>query len=83
MVQGLNHSTGMLVGYLPAEKILINADLYTPPAAGAQAPAANANMNALNQTIRLWGLDVAQHVPIHGAPGPHADFQRIVNRPAN
>ena len=23
-------------------------------------------------------LDVAQHVPIHGNPGPNADFERIV-----
>ena len=33
-VDGLNHSDNMLVAYLPKEKILVNADLYSPPAAG-------------------------------------------------
>ena len=30
----------MLMAYLPKEKILLNADLYSPPAQGAQPPAA-------------------------------------------
>ena len=34
-----NHSVDMLMAYLPKEKILFNADLYSPPAQGA-APAA-------------------------------------------
>jgi glyoxylase-like metal-dependent hydrolase (beta-lactamase superfamily II) len=83
LVQGLNHSSGMLVAYLPTEKILVNADLYSPPAAGAQAPAVNPSMTALNQTIRRLNLDVAQHVPIHGAPGAHADFLKIVGTSSN
>jgi hypothetical protein len=82
-VQGLNHSAGMLVAWLPTEKLLINADLYTPPAAGAQPPAANQSITALNQTIRRANLDVAQHVPIHGAVGPHADFVKIVGASSN
>jgi hypothetical protein len=36
-VDGLNHSDNMLIAYLPKEKILVNADLYTPPAQGAAA----------------------------------------------
>jgi len=31
-----NHSEDMLMVYLPKEKILVNADLYTPPAPGAR-----------------------------------------------
>jgi glyoxylase-like metal-dependent hydrolase (beta-lactamase superfamily II) len=83
LVQGLNHSTGMLIAYLPTEKMLINADLYSPPAAGAQLPAVNANITALNQTIRQLQLDVAQHVPVHGVVGTHADFMRVVGTGAN
>jgi hypothetical protein len=29
--QGLNHASDMLVAYLPQSKILVNADLYSPP----------------------------------------------------
>jgi len=79
-MQGLNHASGMLIAYFPKEKILVNADLYTPPAQGAPTPAANANMKALQQNIQRLKLDVALHVPIHGQPGPNDQFAQIVGR---
>jgi len=82
-MQGLNHNPYMLVAYFPKEKILVNADLYTPPAQGAPAPAPNANMRSLNQNIQRLKLDVAQHVPIHGQPGPASQFVQIVGRGTN
>jgi glyoxylase-like metal-dependent hydrolase (beta-lactamase superfamily II) len=81
-VTGLNHVQSMLMVYLPKEKILVNADLYTPPAQGAQPPAANQNMRGFMTTINRLKLDVAQHVPIHGRPGGHDVFTRIVTPPA-
>jgi hypothetical protein len=77
-VQGLNHNAGMLIVYLPTEKILVNADLYTPPAAGAPPPMPNASMRSLRQNIQRLRLDVGQHVPIHGIPGAHEQFLKIV-----
>lgn len=77
-VEGLNHSDNMLIAYLPKEKIVVNADLYGPPAAGGNLPNVNANAVALFRNIKRLKLDVAQHVPIHGNPGPNADFERIV-----
>jgi hypothetical protein len=77
-VDGLNHSDNMLIAYLPKEKIAINADLYSPPAAGGNLANVSANAVALFRNIARLKLDVAQHVPIHGNPGPNADFQRIV-----
>ena len=69
-LQGNIHSTGMLIAYLPKEKILVNADLYSPPAPGTQPPAAPTPlMVTLNQNIQRLKLDVAQHVPIHGRVG--------------
>ena len=74
-----NHADDMLIAYLPQEKIVINGDLYGPPAAGAAAPAnVSPNAVALYRTIKRLKLDVVQHVPIHGNPGPNADFERIV-----
>jgi glyoxylase-like metal-dependent hydrolase (beta-lactamase superfamily II) len=75
---GVPHTGTALVAYLPTEKILINADLYSPPVPGAQPPAANANLRALHDNIRRLGLDVERHVGIHGQVAPHADFLRIV-----
>lgn len=78
-VPGLAHAGTMLVAYLPAEKILINADLYSPPAPGAQLPAANASVRSLQQTIERLQLDVERHVGIHGQVGSHEDFLRVVS----
>ena len=78
-VQGLNHNENMLMAYLPQEKILINADLWGPPAPGAESPAEiGASAVTLYKNIKRLGLDVVLHVPIHGRPGPNADFERIV-----
>jgi glyoxylase-like metal-dependent hydrolase (beta-lactamase superfamily II) len=77
-VEGLNHADDMLIAYLPQSKILVNADLYSPPAAGGNLPNVNENAVALFRNVQRLKLDVAQHVPIHGNPGPQADFDRIV-----
>jgi hypothetical protein len=79
-VQGLNHAGTMVVAHLPRERIVVNADLYSPPAQGAPAPMPNANMRALQQTIQRLRLDVAQHVPIHGRVGTHDEFMKIVGQ---
>jgi hypothetical protein len=76
-VEGNAHAAGMLMAYLPTEKILVNADLYTPPAPNAPATRPTPGMTSLLDNIRRLKLDVAQHVPIHGAPGSHADFLKM------
>ena len=74
------HHDGFAMVYVPAEKILIEADAFTPagPApAPAAAPAAasgsrseppvNQTMLNLYQNITRLKLNVAQIVPLHGA----------------
>lgn len=74
-----NHNEFFLVAYLPAEGILINADLYTPPAQGAPAPSpAPEGVVALGHIIKEFNLKVTQHVPIHGQPGSHEQFLKIL-----
>ncbi len=77
-IEGLNHSDNMLVAYLPQEKILVNADMYSPPPAGLTLAAVNNNAVVFFNNIKRLKLDVATHVPIHGIPGSQADFERIV-----
>jgi len=82
-MQGLGHVATMVLAYLPKEKILVSADLYSPPAPGTQPPAMpNPNMVTLNQNIQRLRLDVGQHVPIHGRVGTHDEFVKIVGKPA-
>jgi len=83
-VQGLAHSATMLIAYVPKERILVNADLYSPPAAGAQVPTSpTPAMLTLFENIRRLRLDVAQHVPIHGRVGTMEEFAKIVGKPSN
>jgi L-ascorbate metabolism protein UlaG (beta-lactamase superfamily) len=75
-----NTSADMLMVYLPKEKILINADLYSPPAEGALMPKPTAAMRTLYQNMLKQKLDVARHVPIHGRVGTNDEFLKIVGK---
>jgi glyoxylase-like metal-dependent hydrolase (beta-lactamase superfamily II) len=76
-IEGLAHAGDMAVVYLPGPKLLISADLG-PPA--PNTPAANVSPNSvvLYNNIRRLRLDVTTHVPIHGQPSSHAQFEQIV-----
>src|SRR5258708_7457750 len=75
-----NHSADMLMAYLPKEKILVNADLYTPPQPGAQPAPPTLAMRTLYQNMLKLKLDVAQHVPIHGRVGTNDEFLKMVGK---
>ena len=78
-VQGLAHAAGMLIAYLPADKMLVQADLYTPPGPGRPLPdAPNASARALYRNVERLGLDVETIVPIHGRPGAWSQFEEFV-----
>ena len=80
-VTPLAHAASMLLAYLPAEKILINADLYSPPAPGATPPATpNPSTVSLRRNIQRLKLDVTQHVPIHGRVGTNEEFLTVVGK---
>jgi glyoxylase-like metal-dependent hydrolase (beta-lactamase superfamily II) len=77
-VPGNPHNANMLVVYLPAEKILIQADLYNPPAAN---PPANAPppvfpfVANLVDNVTRRNLQVERVVGIHGNPVPYTQLQ--------
>jgi glyoxylase-like metal-dependent hydrolase (beta-lactamase superfamily II) len=73
LAQG-HHSPDMLMAYLPKEKILLNADLYTPPAQGAQPAAPSAGSRTLLENIRKLKLTPERHVSIHGRVGTNDEF---------
>jgi glyoxylase-like metal-dependent hydrolase (beta-lactamase superfamily II) len=81
-VQGNPHAEGMLMAYLPREKILIEADIYTPPAPGAPSPAAPpaAAVNLYNN-VKAYKLDVSTIAPLHGRVVPWGDFLKFVAKP--
>ncbi len=72
-VQGLNHAVGMLIAYIPDERIVVQADLYNP-----RARAPNASNRTFHENLQRLGLDVTTIVGIHGTPVPMADFVRFM-----
>ena len=78
-----NHSNDMLMAYLPKERILFNADLYSPPAQGAPPAAPTAAARTLYQNVVKLKLDVAQHVPAHGRVGTNDEFMRMFPKTGN
>jgi hypothetical protein len=70
-----HHSEDMLMAWLPKEKLLVNGDLYSPPAQGAQQPVEPTRaQKTLHQNILKLKLDVQRHAPIHGRVGTHEEF---------
>ena len=80
-VSGLQHAQGMVIGYLPQEKMVIEADLFTPPAPNAPMPTVvTASHRTFLNTVRRLGLDVQTIAPIHGGRTyPWADFVKFVD----
>jgi len=78
------HSETMLMVYFPAERLLVEADLYNPPAppaANAPPPAPNAPApvfpfaRAVAETVQKLGLRVDRIVPIHGPIVPYRNLE--------
>ncbi len=77
-VHPLPHVEGMLVVYLPDERILIEADLLDgPPADGdyeTELAGAAASHRSLRNHVERLGLEVETIVPIHGQPVAWQEF---------
>ncbi len=66
-IAGSGHNDAFSLIYLPAEKILIEADVYTPGPVGAPAPASpNPYTVNLADNLKRLGLEVAQIAALHG-----------------
>lgn len=65
-IDGSGHNDAFVLVYLPNEKILVEADAYTPPA--ANVPPARPNPYSVNlyENIQKLKLDVGQIAALHG-----------------
>jgi glyoxylase-like metal-dependent hydrolase (beta-lactamase superfamily II) len=72
----LQHVEGMVIAYLPKERMLIEADVVNT---GAPLPAtATRDQTSLFNAVKALKLDPETIVPVHGNPLPWADFARII-----
>ncbi len=81
LIEGSVHAQGFLMVYLPKEKLLIEADAYTPGPPKA-APPAKPNDNHVNlvQNIERLKLSVEHILPLHGRMVPLADLYTAIGR---
>ena len=66
-LQNFGHNDGMLVAYLPKEKVLLEADGFNPPARPATQPPASISpyTASLAANIDRLHLDVERIIPVH------------------
>jgi glyoxylase-like metal-dependent hydrolase (beta-lactamase superfamily II) len=77
------HAQGFNMVYLPKEKMLIQADAFTPGAPNSAPPAKpNGNHVSLIANIERLGLKVDNILPLHGRIVPVAELYRMVGRSA-
>lgn len=80
-LQDSAHADGMLVVWLPRERLLIEADAYTPGPADAPPPVPpNANHLNLAQNLDRLGLAPQRILPLHGRIVPAANFYAQIGR---
>jgi len=73
-INPLQHSEGMLVAYLPREKMLIENDIINTNNLPAMP---TRDMTTLYRQVTALKLDVQQIVPIHGQPMSWSDFAKL------
>jgi glyoxylase-like metal-dependent hydrolase (beta-lactamase superfamily II) len=80
-IAGSIHADGLLMVYLPKEKLLSQADAFTPAAPTAPPPAAvNPSSVNLAENITRLGLAVDQLLPLHGRIVPLAELHKAIGR---
>ena len=80
-IEGSVHARGFTMAYLPGEKLLVEADAYTPSAPGSAPPAVvNANHVNLAENIDRLKLSVDRILPLHGPVVPLSELHRMIGR---
>ena len=86
-LQNFGHHDGMMIAYLPKEKVLVEADGWNPQAPNATPPSpASPYTLSLVDNVRRLKLDVNRIIPIHlpadGRVVTMTDLTKWVGRPS-
>ena len=81
LVEGNLHNAGLLMVYLPRERLLVEADAFTPGPPNSSPPAqANPFTVNLYENVQRLKLDVAQVAPIHGRLVPWSELLKAIGK---
>jgi glyoxylase-like metal-dependent hydrolase (beta-lactamase superfamily II) len=76
-LEGDTHNAGLMMVYMPKEKILVEADDFSWPAGTRAGPRYHQNNVNLYRNIQRLKLDVKTIAPIHGEPVPPSELQKL------
>jgi len=80
-IQGSIHAQGFNLVWLPKERLLVQADAYTPgPPNSPPPPVPNANNVNLVQNIERLGFDVDRLLPLHSRVVPMSELLAAIGR---
>ena len=80
-IAGNAHHQGLVMAYLRKEKILIEADAYTPGPAGAEPPKVpNPFSVNLEAQVRRLNIDVDRILPLHGRMVPYSELLAAIGK---
>jgi len=80
-IQDNPHNSGIVMAYLPKEKLLVEVDVYTPPQPNAPPPSTpNPATVNLYENIQRLNLDVNRIAPLHGRLVTMADLRSAIGR---
>jgi Metallo-beta-lactamase superfamily len=80
-IQNNPHNTGFIMAWLPAEKMLVEVDAYTPQAPDAAPPKIpNAASVNLYENIERLKLDVDRVAALHGRVATIADLRKTIGK---
>jgi glyoxylase-like metal-dependent hydrolase (beta-lactamase superfamily II) len=78
-IAGNAHDDGLLMAYLPRERLLVEVDVFTPPPPTAAPPARPLNFTVnLVDNLKRLGLSPDRVLPLHGRMVPVADLATAV-----
>ena len=81
LMRGQLHTEGLLMVYVPKEKMLIQADAYIPRPGAPPLPTPSPHTINLVDNVSRLKLNVERVVHIHGGSSPYTDLLTAAGRP--
>jgi glyoxylase-like metal-dependent hydrolase (beta-lactamase superfamily II) len=77
-----DHNGDMMIAYFPKQKVLVEADLFTPSAPNGPAPPPVAMnfSNQLYENVQRLKLAPETIAPLHGRVVPYAEFLKVIGK---
>jgi len=82
-IRGNLHNDGLLMAYLPKEKMIVQADAFHPRPGAPPYPSPPQFTVNLVENVQRLRLDVAQVLHIHGGVDPYATVLKAAGRQAS